>query len=365
MSASVVNVFTEWGRLEEVIVGEVHNGYVPKDPGDADLSYRLFYGANLPQGRVVDGQAAHGPGLRPETISPYVDRVVQERREDVEQLVVVLEQLGVTVKRPQRLAAIAPVATPDWSSLTHFAHNVRDQTLVVGDDIIETPPLCRHRYFENDLLKQLFQGYFRGGAKWTVAPRPLMRDASFDRGDGEGGDEIEMMFDAAQCLRFGTDIVINVSTEHHRLGARWLQRHLGERFTVHVVDGVAADHIDATMMPLRPGLLFVNPRTLDGKLDRLPLALRGWDTISVCDTDETVYEDGELLLASENISANVLAIGDDRVLINARCTNTIRALELRGLTPIPVELRHSRLYGGGFHCITLDMRRAERLETYF
>jgi glycine amidinotransferase len=358
-----VSSFTEWGPLLEVIVGEVDNGHVPLTADATDLSYRLFYGANVP------AKGAAATGLQLATVRRYATRVAEERREDVEGFVALLEGLGITVKRPQRLETIAPVATPDWSSLTSFAHNIRDQCLIVGDEIIETPPLCRHRYFENDLLKPLFMDYFERGARWTVAPRPRMLDGSFDRpGDGaearSARPEIEIMFDAAQCLRFGTDIVMNVATEHHRLGARWLQRHLGERFTVHVMDGVAADHLDVAMMPLRPGVLLVNANRLDGRDARLPRGLSSWDVINCFDTDATAYAEDELLLASEQISSNVLSLGEDRVVVNEDCTNTIRALEQHGFTAIPVRLRYSRLYGGGFHCITLDVRRDEPLETY-
>ncbi len=367
-STSPVSSFTEWGPLSEVIVGEVDNGHVPVSADATDLSFRLFYGDN------VAATGAPMPGLRLATVRPYATRVVEERREDVEGFVALLEGLGITVRRPRRLDAIAPVATPDWSSLTSFAHNVRDQCLIVGDEIIETPPLCRHRFFENDLLKPLFMDYFERGAKWTVAPRPRMLDVSFDQTEpGGAGDErppgrpvpeLEIMFDAAQCLRFGTDILMNVATENHRLGARWLQRHLGERFTVHAMDGIAHDHLDVSMMPLRHGVLLVNANRLDPTDPRLPRGLSSWDVISCRDTDETVYDDGELRLASEQISSNVLPLGEDRVVVNEDCTNTIRALEKHGFTAIPLRMRHSRLYGGGFHCITLDVRRDEPLETY-
>jgi glycine amidinotransferase len=44
------------------------------------------------------------------------------------------------------------------------------------------------------------------------------------------------MFDGAQVLRFGRDLVFNAATENHRMGARWLSRHLRARHRVHVVE---------------------------------------------------------------------------------------------------------------------------------
>jgi glycine amidinotransferase len=375
VSASPVNSYTEWGPLREIIVGEVDNGYVPTRLDYMDLSYKLFYNDNLVQHHDNDVDGPQAPGLGLETVAPYATREAEERREDVEAFVGLLEQLGITVRRPRRMDTLRPVATPAWSSLSHFAHNVRDQTLIVGEEIIETPPLCRHRYFENDLLKPLYHDYFKRGAKWTVAPRPLMLDESFDKAyvkgapqaEVKGGGQLgfEMMFDAAQCLRFGADLVMNVSTENHRLGARWLQSHLGDRFRVHVMEGFADNHIDGTIMPLRPGVLFVNARKIHGRAHKLPEALRKWDMITCYDTDETAYSEDRFLLASEYISANVLPLDEERVVVDAHSTKTIHTLEKHGFTPIPITLRHSRLYAGGFHCITLDVRREESLETYF
>jgi len=38
-------------------------------------------------------------------------------------------------------------------------------------------------------------------------------------------------------------------------------------------------------------------------------------------------------------------------------TDLIKKLEQQHFTVIPLELRHSRTLGGGFHCVTLDLWR--------
>jgi hypothetical protein len=35
----------------------------------------------------------------------------------------------------------------------------------------------------------------------------------------------------------------------------------------------------------------------------------------------------------------------------------IKTLEENNITVVPLELRHSRTLGGGFHCVTLDLLR--------
>lgn len=56
----------------------------------------------------------------------------------------------------------------------------RDILLVVGDEIIEAPMAWRSRFFEYRAYRSLLKEYFRGGAKWTTAPKPLMSDDLYD-----------------------------------------------------------------------------------------------------------------------------------------------------------------------------------------
>ena len=52
-------------------------------------------------------------------------------------------------------------------------------------------------------------------------------------------------------------------------------------------------------------------------------------------------------------------------LIQGDVSALIKLLEKHGLDVIPLKLRHSKLMGGGFHCVTLDTRRKGHLERYF
>lgn len=373
---ATVNAFTEWGILDEVIVGSVKNGYLPKDPQKADISYFLFYIENLVENYGLQSLSLQNASraFSADNVAVFDEREIAERAEDVSVLCETLRGLGITVRNVSPLDDVAEIRTPYWQSLDHYCHNVRDQVLIIGDTIIETPPLCRNRYFETDRLKSLFYEYFAQGAKWISAPRPTMREQSFDKSFAqrllkqpleERIDGLEIMFDAAQCLRFGADVLFNVTTANHRLGAQWLERQLAPHIRVHVIENFADNHIDGVMMPLRPGTLLINPAKMHNSLSVLPEALQKWDMIACPDVDTSVYDNGNFLPASEFISANVLPLGDDRVVVEERNGGLIKALEQKGFTPVPVRLRHSRRFSGGFHCITLDVRRQEVLESYF
>jgi glycine amidinotransferase len=247
----------------------------------------------------------------------------------------------------------------------------RDLFLVIDDEIIETPPMVRARYFEGDLYKELFTDYFRQGARWTVAPRSRLLESNFDysyavsRGYTDEAPEqlfLEMMFDGPQILRLGRDLLFNCSTENHRMGLAWLRRHLGPDYRVHEI-GITDHHIDAMLVALRPGALLLEAGV---RLDALPEGLRGWDVLRYEPRESLEYrsKDGTPFLASTAIGMNVLSLDEEKVVVQDTEPELIAQLEKAGFTPIPCRWRHPRALGGGFHCMTLDVRRRSVLERY-
>jgi len=385
----LLNSFDEWSPLREVVVGSAEN-YVSHE---RELSFDLFFHDNLVRDNTAHGESGRSEWYYPRltarsgasgrTRTPVARRYVDELNEDLEGLAGTLRGLGVTVRRPLPLPPdTTEVTTPAWTASVVPPLNIRDNTLIAGDEIIETPPMIRSRYFETQFLKPLFQEYFRGGARWTVMPRPLMTDASFDlsyvREATAGGPTEpvgeplpspwdvgpEMMFDGAQCLRLGRDIVANVSTAHHALGVDWLERHLEGRFRIHRVHRLSDSHIDSMVLALRPGLLLVRS---DAVADALPPALRRWDRIVAPAPEHDgfpEYDDDALILTSPFIDLNVLSVDPDTVLVNEACPQLVRTLEDAKLTVVPVRHRHRRLFGGGFHCFTLDTVRDGGPEDY-
>lgn len=361
MSTVPVNSYDEWTPLEEVIVGTpYHLDY------HADQSFRLFFYENLHETFTYAVPDAAVFRHRPS------DRLKEECDEDLDGLIKVFEEAGVTVRRPLTLTSVPEVQTPWWSSPMGHAMMPRDTFLVTGDEIIETSPLVRARYFEGDLYKEIFTEYFNAGAKWTMAPRSRLMDRNLDYSyvikygyDGPVPEDpfYEIMFDGAQCMRFGRDILFNASTENHRMGAQWLARHLGDDFKVHVVE-LTDNHVDSQILPLRAGTMLIREE-LD--ISKLPEGLQKWDMIRYKRFDKPVeiFEEGIPRLASQTIGINVLSLDGDRILVQDIQEPLIRDLEKAGFTPIPIRWRHGRSLGGGFHCVTLDVRRTGGREAYF
>jgi glycine amidinotransferase len=358
-----VHVYTEWGPLKEVIVGDC---FLLSDH-NVDLSFRLFFHDNIKDELIQNSLSVQ-------------KRLVEQRQEDLDALAVQLEALGIVVHRPQQLERVESFATPEFTDHLRPVDNPRDQSFIYGNTIIETPCIWRSRYFENDLLKVIFQHYFERGSNWITAPRPIMKDESFDlsyvqRSEKQAIDwnyydrltkNFEIMFDGAQCLRFGRDILMNVSNENHRLGAKWLQSALKGQANLHLVE-LTDHHIDGMLMPLRPGLLLINHSSMPSKTDLLPPALQKWEQITVPYPQEPSLN--QVALASVNIAVNVLPLSPDHVMIFGstidECAPLAELLEKEGLKVTAVQLRHSRLFGGGLHCVTLDTVREDALENFF
>jgi glycine amidinotransferase len=376
-----LNSFDEWSRLREVVVGSA----LHYTSHERELSFDLFFHDNIVRSEWCYPRLASGGTngqRRKQTQLAIKRRYVEELIEDVEGLVRTLESLSVIVHRPIDLhETTTTVQTPAWSASVVPPLNVRDNTLVLGDEIIETPPMIRSRYFETQFLKPVYAEYFRRGARWTVMPRPFMTDASFDLsyakssvgGPTEPIDDpkpahydvgFEMLFDGAQCLRLGRDVIVNVSTANHALACDWLERHVEGRFRIHRVHRLSDSHIDSMLLALRPGLLLVRSKAV---ADYLPESLRKWDMIvppPPAANNFPRYDDTDLILTSPYIDLNVLSVSPDTVLVNDACPELMKTLEQHGFTVVPVRHRHRRLFGGGFHCFTIDTVRDGGAEDY-
>ena len=363
-----VNSHNEWDPLTEVIVGKG----IPESLPALDFTFKLFFHDN------IYGKSIGEPGRE------YITKkVIEEHNEDLEDFARLLQNMSIKVRRPDTIDKIRHVSTPDWKSTNSNSLNCRDMAIVIGDTIIETPPTCRWRYFENDLLKRLFLEYFKSGAKWVAAPKPLMLDGSYDvEFFKESSPEIytdyisqinhdvrnigyEIMFDAANCMRLGTHILMNVSNDNQRMGAQWLRSILGDRYTIWEAS-ICDNHIDSEFIPLRPGLAII---TVNDIIDKLPEEIKKWDMIYVPEVREPLNRykcDKSVSLSSPKIDYNILSISPDIIISNQRCSDILRKhLKKYKIEVIESPMRHAEIFAGGHHCVTLDIHRTGKLECYF
>ena len=347
---SVVWSCNEWDQLEEVIVGNPLRARFPT----ADRSTQLTEFPDRSLDKIPQG--------------PFPQRIIEETEEDLNAFVAVLENLGITVKRPETWPHEAKFSTIHWESEGYYNYCPRDIMLVIGDHIIETPNVMRSRAQETFSYRTMLVDYLKSGAKWYSAPKPMLLDSLFEvdlnkptpRND-------EPAFDAANVLRLGQDLIYLVSSTGNEMGGQWLQTILGDAYRVHFLKDVYyGSHIDSTFVALRPGLMLCNPARVND--DTLPEILKQWNVIYSPPMENTDRYDADYLsksIGSNWIDMNLLSINPNLVVVDQDQTALIKLLEKQGLDVIRLKLRHSKMLGGGFHCVTLDTRRTGTLRRYF
>ncbi|MBX7133088.1 MAG: hypothetical protein K1X67_10465 [Fimbriimonadaceae bacterium] len=345
-TSSPVSSYDEWGKLREIIVGRPDGGRIATaDRGLFAVEY-LDLGAMsaIPSG-------------------PYPQWIIDETEEDLQAFIKVLEQFGAIVRRPELFDHSKAFSTPDWTSDGQYNYCPRDLFVVAGETIIEAPMTLRARQYETTSYKSILLDYLDRGARWISAPKPRLLDSAYQIGNPNALaiTEVEPIFDAANVLRIGRDILYLVSDSGNRIGAKWLQSALGSDFRVHAYENLyRGTHVDTTLALIRPGLVVVNAERVNAT--NLPGLFADWDVIYLDEVIDIGFTN--LPYASEWIGMNLVMLDPDTAVVDASQGPLISALEARGVSVIPLRLRHARTLGGGFHCVTIDIRRDGVLEDY-
>lgn len=346
----------EWDPLEEVIVGRVDGAVVPvwspyvesTTPEHAKWFFDKYGGEAFP------------------------GEMIPKASEELDNLVTVLENLGVTVRRPDPVDYSVETTTPWWSSKGLYSAMPRDVLMVIGDTMIEAPMAWRSRYFEIYAYRQLLSEYFKDGARWLAAPKGSMRDsfynASYDPNvpeiDGKRQfvvSEEEVAFDAADFFRCGKDVFVQKSNVTNAMGIEWVRRQLDDDFSVHEVqfDDEHPMHIDTTVVPLCPGKLLINPSWVS----EIPEQFKDWEIIKA--PEPVKPYDSALYFSSDWLTMNFLSVDHKKVIVEENETPLMDLLYKHGFEPIPIPFRNFYPFGGSVHCATADIRRKGGLESYF
>jgi N-dimethylarginine dimethylaminohydrolase len=390
-----INSHNEWDKLEEVIVGTAEGT-------KAVLTWTKP--GPIPQDALEKAQK-----LAAEACPKWF---LDEIAEDLQGLCDAITKFGAKVYRPDVYDLSKMYATPHWSSTSNNIYNTRDLHLVVGNTVVESPSPLKSRYFEATALYKIFYQYLKnGGFRWISGPKPQLtgdvltpyfRDENARKLTAEdvryqeltGGrleklhklSEDEILFEAANTVRMGKDLLYLVSSSGNYLGAQWLQSVLGDEYRVHTTEDIyRSSHIDSTVMCLRPGLVMLNSTRVSEK--NCPPIFNKWEKLYFGDVAPTSqpeldfqknvrdriikelatlgFETNLGEMASPWVGMNLLSLDPNTVLVDERQVNMTKMLEKHKFTVIPVRMRHIYTQGGGLHCATLDTVRASKLESYF
>jgi glycine amidinotransferase len=364
----IVNSWNEWDPLEEVVVGSALGAcFEPVEPG------------NRPQVR-------NRPDL-PFPTGRKPREAVEEAEEELAGLVEVLRARGVTVRRPEPHDFSAPLRTPTFSVPNQYcAVCPRDVMITLGDEILEATMSRRARYFEYQVYRKLVYEYWDADPEmtWAVAPKPTMADDMYRQEFWEWPLEQrharmhefefcitqdEVVFDAADMCRLGRDVLVQESMTTNRAGIRWLQRHLEPRglrvHPVHFPLDYFPTHIDATFIPLRPGLVLTNPdRPIRDAEEKLFLG-NDWEFVQAPGPSTSNEEIPRYCQSSKWVSINILSVSPSLIICEEREKPLQDLLSRLGFDVVAVPFRNVYEFGGSLHCATWDIRRTGGCEDYF
>jgi len=338
----MINSYTSWQPLEEVIVGRA---YTP--------DYFDF---------IDDAQVRN-----------QLQQILSETAEDLDALSRVIEQSGARVRRPtlmdkdlfvrqqvQGQGAPLPPLTP------------RDWQITLGQKLLRVLPMTELDSICAEYADQVINPH---NGSWD--PTCILNGAS------------------ASCIvRVGRDVFFDNSDFLRPDQTAWIVEHcLGPEYRVH--EAVTDGHGDAVFAILKPGVILSSKHDM-----HLHLAedFPGWDVLKIWDSsiwaamevgkfkyesapgawyvqgqtptpEFTQFVDTYLkkwtgFVAETVFDVNCLVLDESTVIFSAYNKEVFAFCERHHITPIVSELRHSYFWDGGISCCTQDLTRRGGLESY-
>ena len=302
----MIHSYNEWDTLKEVVVGRA---CFANWPSDDPMFARESEKTTWKETPVPSG--------------PVPDWIIDETNEDLDMLALVLEKCGATVHRPKALNY------QERGGM--YGYCPRDRLLIYGNTIIDPAMMYPCRDMEIEALEEVV---YRADEIYRM-PR-----------------DQDMILDAANVLRLNDTLLYLESPSGNIKAARWLQNKLPD-VNIEVCNFYSGVHIDSTIVPLREGLVLVNSSRVNH--ENLPKIFKNWEIIWANEVVEQGFY--QYPYASKWIALNMLVVDPTTVIVDKNQTQLIKTLEDYNILVIPLELRHSRTLGGGFHCVTLDIVR--------
>ncbi|MCJ1391114.1 hypothetical protein MMC18_003976 [Xylographa bjoerkii] len=296
--------------------------------------------------------------------APFPPEIVRRASQELEVFCELLRREGIQVYRANEV---------DWLDAQGYTGSMpRDALLVVGNTIIESCFAWRCRASEveaawGQLLSQLAGNptvrVVRAPPIWD--PMSIYADTTTSTASSQWAiNNSRPAFDAADFLRFGKTIIAQLSHVTNEKGLQYVRDHLPQGYMVEIlrVTDKHAMHIDATLLPLRNGLLIYNPDRVTLDSLRKHAVFSDWELVPFPFVRQVKIREAQQgsiprFMTSAWLVINVLVLGKNRVVVEELDHEFASWLEARGMTVFRLPFRHVHAMGGSFHCATVDLFR--------
>jgi hypothetical protein len=344
--SNIINSYTSWQPLEEVIVGRV---YTPE--------YFDF---------IRDGQ-----------VKGQIAKILEESEEDLDNLQKVIESYGATVRRPD-LPQIQ-----NWQNLQIEDRGVpippltpRDWQITMGEKLLRVLNVAE--------MNTICQDYEQAQPGSVIDPHK----------DAHNPDHVMVDAVASCIVRVGTDVFFDNSEWLTDGQMEWIRDNvLDSRYQIH--RAVTNGHGDAVFAILKPGVILSTMH--DGDINYKE-SFPGWEVCKIWDasifaameigkfrhenfngrwyvqgqtptTEFAEFVDTYLTkwtgYVKETVfDVNCLVLDEQHVIFSSYNQMVFDFCKKHKIEPIICELRHKYFFDGGISCCTQDIRRRGGLETY-
>lgn len=350
-----VSVYSEFDRLEEVIVGRAYS------PSAFDY-------------------------LEDFELKDMLQKILFETEEDLNQLVKIFTDFGCQVVRPEIPLHLNKNGEPYKFDLQTIDFNFpnhplmpRDTVFTYANTVVECFTGSGGRLLENWAYRDILKNYFHVGSDWRSMPFPLLKNKNtYD--DYNKADTI--LFHAANLIRCGKHIIHSYPTTKNgkwkgkgtEAGLDWMRSQFP---AADFIQAPCQGHIDGKIALLKPGVL----ATWDSEY--LPEQLKTWECVKIESPPpfpehfmkikkQRFYKDFVKQWLSEWIGyvdetvfdVNMFSLSTEYVITNGYNKQAYDAFRKNGIEGIPWNFRHQYFWDGAIHCVTLDVRRSGGAEDY-
>ena len=338
----MINSYTSWQPLEEVIVGRAYS------PDYFDF--------------IENAQVRN-----------QLQQILAETEEDLDNLQKIIEQYGARVRRPNLMdkhifqqqqiqgngAPLPPLTPRDWQ-------------ISLGQKLLRILPMQELDEICSDFGDQVINPHGN-----TYNPNHILTQAS------------------ASCIvRVGRDVFFDNSDYLKPEQTQWIVENcLGPEYRIH--EAVTDGHGDAVFAILKPGVILSSKHDVNLDLAR---DFPGWEVLKIWDSsiwaamevgkfkyennpgawyvqgqtptaEFTEFVDTYLnqwtgFVAETVFDVNCLVLDEENVIFSAYNKDVFDFCHKHKINPIISELRHSYFWDGGISCCTQDLTRRGGLETY-
>jgi len=341
--SNLIQSYTSWQPLEEVIVGRV---YTPE------------YFDYIKDPQVRDQLAV----------------ILNETNEDLDNLQRTIEKYGATVRRPTLpLLSDWPATIKSWNTVPMPPLVPRDWQITMGEKLLRVLSVP-----EINSICSLYD------SKYVIDPHK----------DGYQADHLMVDAVASCIVRVGTDVFFDRSEWLTDQQMEWIRNNvLDGRYRLHRCQ--TNGHGDSVFAILKPGVIISTMHDADINYRK---TFPGWEVCRVNEATITAtmelgkfrYEsfNGRWYVQGQETTAefasfvdtyltkwtgcvqetvfdvNCLVLDEQHVIFSSYNKDIFEYCEKHGITPIISELRHKYFFDGGISCCTQDIRRRGGLETY-